>query len=139
MTHTEHFTDMLDDCPQCPRQANPITTGAGMWPASIRETLGCASIMLLPMPDGSFVLSGSQDLSADPLGYVEPDVRLVWDMTVPAPTYFPANVNRGLWALYNSIGLLLSHYMDGHDDEPEQHPVVGDAERGPAGEGPDAG
>lgn len=138
MNEPEHFADMLDDCPKCPRQSNPITTEGGMWPSSIRETLGCASIMLLPMPDGSFVLSGSQDLTSDPLGYTQPDVQLVWDMTVPAPTYFPPNVNRGLWALYNSIGVLLSHYMDGHDDLPEPPAVVSDNARSASDEGPAA-
>ena len=138
MNETEHFADMLDDCPKCPRQTNPITTEGAMWPASMRETLGVASVMLLPMPDGSFVLSGSQDLTGDPLGYTTPAVRLVWDMTVPAPSYFPANVNRGLWALYNSIGVLLSHYMDGHDDLPEPSPVVSDDERRRPGADPAA-
>lgn len=138
MNEPQHFADMLDDCPKCPRQANPITTEAGMWPASIRETLGVASVMLLPMPDGSFVLSGSQDLTSDPLGYTQPEVQLVWDMTVPAPTYFPPNVNRGLWALYNSIGVLLSHYMDEHDDLPEPPAVVSDTERSGSDEGPAA-
>lgn len=138
MNEPEHFADMLDDCPKCPRQSNPITTEAGMWPASIRETLGVASVMLLPMPDGSFVLTGSQDLTSDPVGYTTPEVRLVWDMTVPAPTYFPPDVNRGLWALYNSIGVLLSHYMDRHDHLPEPHPVVSDDERGRPGADPEA-
>lgn len=139
MTETQRFADMLDDCPKCPRQSNPILTDGGMWPASIRETLGAASIMLLPMPDGSFVLSGSQDLSGAPLEYSEPEVRLVWDMTVPAPSYFPPNVNRGLWALYNSISVLLAHYMDEHDEDQVVGPVVSDAERSGSGEGPEAG